>query len=288
MEKKNLILLCLSVLSLIFIGTLIRITHSGLSCPDWPLCYGMLIVLPSKVSIIQNEIPYVFNQMIYEWFHRFYAGFVFTGLLIFQLTLNVKSFIKKREPYGLLIILIILVLLSFQISLGGLTVMKNNSSWSVGIHMIMALVIYGVLINNVVYLEARNVPFSNTKYQSLLWLIVLDQFVLAISGVLLSTSGLKYDLQLLEFTDPFSIVLIIHIVSFAVLLFSMAFLIKAIMRAPYLKIMIITIVLQMSVGIILLKSTNMYYQMIHQLIFLTILTYSLYFLWKLTMSNKHT
>ena len=49
--------------ALIVIGGIVRVSGSGLGCPDWPTCYGS--VLP----------PLVIHAII-EFSHRFTAGIV--------------------------------------------------------------------------------------------------------------------------------------------------------------------------------------------------------------------
>lgn len=50
-------------LLLVVIGGIVRVTGSGLGCPDWPLCYGQVLPPPQVESII-------------EYSHRFTAGTV--------------------------------------------------------------------------------------------------------------------------------------------------------------------------------------------------------------------
>jgi heme a synthase len=64
----------LATLALMALGSATRVMNAGLSCPDWPLCYGTL------VPAAQMNI-----QVFLEWFHRVVAssvGFVMVGLTV--------------------------------------------------------------------------------------------------------------------------------------------------------------------------------------------------------------
>ena len=61
------------IYALIVLGALVRTTNSGLSCPDWPTCYGHWVPLPSDLAAIPN-LGYSYGQVMLEWVHRLIAG----------------------------------------------------------------------------------------------------------------------------------------------------------------------------------------------------------------------
>lgn len=105
---------------LIVLGALVRAHGAGLSCPDWPLCFGQVI-------------PQFDFRIAFEWGHRVLAGSV--GLLFLGLaipTLRLPEIGRAmRTP-----LFIAAALLALQIILGGLTVLQLLASWTVTSHLV--------------------------------------------------------------------------------------------------------------------------------------------------------
>jgi heme a synthase len=124
--------------ALIVLGALVRSTNSGLSCPDWPTCYGQWVLTPAEFAALPAT-GYTYFQVMLEWAHRLIAG-VFLGPLI--LLLAALAFARRRtrpelaRASGLL-----LLLLLAQGALGGVTVLDRNSPWSVALHLGNALLV---------------------------------------------------------------------------------------------------------------------------------------------------
>ncbi|MGI9486220.1 MAG: COX15/CtaA family protein [Geminicoccaceae bacterium] len=122
---------------LILLGAWVRATNSGLSCPDWPTCYGFWVPLPSDIPA---DAGYEFYQVMLEWVHRLIAG-VFVGplvLLIAFLCWRCRGQARVLPSFGLLLV----VLLFIQVSLGAVTVLDQNSPWSVAVHKTTALLLF--------------------------------------------------------------------------------------------------------------------------------------------------
>jgi heme A synthase len=126
------------VYALIVLGALVRTTESGLSCPDWPTCYGHWVPLPADVAAVPN-IGYTYAQVMLEWVHRLIAGML-VGPLV--LLLAVLTFLRRAERPDLAGAgALLLVLLLIQGALGALTVLDRNSPWSVALHLGNALLV---------------------------------------------------------------------------------------------------------------------------------------------------
>jgi cytochrome c oxidase assembly protein subunit 15 len=125
---------------LIVLGAWVRATGSGLSCPDWPTCYGHWLPLPGKIP---PAAGYDYAQVLSEWLHRLIAG-VMLGplvLLIAALAWRARGANPRLPAYGLVLVLLLLA----QAGLGGLTVLDQNSPWTVALHLSTALLLFSLL-----------------------------------------------------------------------------------------------------------------------------------------------
>ncbi|GBD42374.1 Heme A synthase [bacterium HR39] len=127
--------------ALVVLGAAVRATDSGLSCPDWPTCYGHLVPLPGDIPA---EAGYAYYQVMLEWVHRLIAGVILGPLVLLVGILALRAGREHAElrVLGILAILLLLV----QAVLGGVTVLDRNSPWSVAVHLITASTLLTVLL----------------------------------------------------------------------------------------------------------------------------------------------
>ena len=105
-------------------GAYVRLSHAGLSCPDWPGCYGQIGVPQSAAEVERAnksfpqrpvDAPRAWKEMV----HRYLAGAL--GLLIVGLA--VIAWRRRHQPGQVLLLPMLLVLLVIgQGALGMLTV----------------------------------------------------------------------------------------------------------------------------------------------------------------------
>lgn len=110
----------------VMLGAYTRLTDAGLGCPDWPGCYGHM-VLPTaknKLSEVQNQYPHTLIESRKAWTemaHRYAAGTLALLIVIIGVSALYWKVIKKRRfPWVLPLLLMILVV--FQAALGMWTV----------------------------------------------------------------------------------------------------------------------------------------------------------------------
>lgn len=115
---------------LVALGGTVRATDSGLSCPDWPLCYGQAYAALDVHTFL-------------EQFHRYVAAIV--SVLVIALAISAFVWARKKR-HVLLPALIAPILLIIQIVLGGLTVLWKLPPEIITAHLGTALAIFAVII----------------------------------------------------------------------------------------------------------------------------------------------
>ena len=168
---------------LILLGAWVRATGSGLSCPDWPTCYGHWVPLPSEIP---PEVGFSYLQVMLEWVHRLIAG-VILGPLI--LVIGVMAWrARHAQPRMPRYAGILIVLLLVQAGLGGLTVLDQNSPWSVALHLGTAAVLLSVLC--LIFVRSRPLPGEVAggmrALSGVVWLVALGALV---SAAMVTKSG---------------------------------------------------------------------------------------------------
>ena len=120
----------LAAVSQVALGGVVRVTGSGLGCPDWPLCHGRLIP------------PFEIHNLI-EYFHRLSA--VALGLLV--LTLSIMAWRLYRTNYRIVVASTMALALVFAAALlGGITVLTELEWWVVLVHLGLAETLVACLV----------------------------------------------------------------------------------------------------------------------------------------------
>ena len=89
----------LLALAIVVFGAVVRLSNAGLSCPDWPTCYGQ-VTWPTEgheidaANVAFPERPVESHKAWREQVHRFLAGV----LIVATFTLAIWGFRRRREP----------------------------------------------------------------------------------------------------------------------------------------------------------------------------------------------
>lgn len=137
------------VILVIAAGSIVRATQSGMGCPDWPTCFG-LIIPPTSVEqlpinyqeIYANEgIPaeaFDATKTWIEYINRLLGALL--GLFVLIQT-GLSLSLRKSEPKRMYTSIALLVLTGFQGWLGALVVSSNLAPYRITIHMLVAFII---------------------------------------------------------------------------------------------------------------------------------------------------
>jgi cytochrome c oxidase assembly protein subunit 15 len=195
-----------SLFLLILAGGIVRSTGSGMGCPDWPRCFGEWVP-PTTESSLPNNYSEQYLQQRLAKTERFAAtldalGFdqtaealrkdpnmakaetfnvyktyteyinrligALTGL--FMLLMLLAAFtIRKKHPQVLLLSVLILILTLFQAWFGSIVVSTNLVSWTITLHMVLAIIILllTILAHSIVkytHLEVVKLSIGNLRY----------------------------------------------------------------------------------------------------------------------------
>jgi len=156
----------------ILLGAYTRLTNAGLSCPDWPHCYGF-ITAPHTASQIQDAAqrypltPVDTQKAWTEMTHRYFAGT--EGILILILAFSILTTRKATDIKSSIIALILIALLCVQIMLGMLTVTEKLKPLIVLSHLLTGLSILSVLWWAYLDLHLRDDSFFVRSHHSVIW-----------------------------------------------------------------------------------------------------------------------
>ncbi len=162
---------------LIALGGTVRVSDSGLSCPDWPLCYGRPYAPPEIHALLEES-------------HRYTASIV--SILVIALAISALIWARK-ERQVLIPALMAPFFLVIQIVLGGLTVLWKLPPQIIAAHLGTALAIFAMVITVAVMSgkakPSKEHPAKTRKFVRLAMTNALLVYGLMLSGSYVVGSG---------------------------------------------------------------------------------------------------
>jgi len=112
-----------SAWALVAVGGIVRVTESGLGCPDWPLCEGRVVPEQQKEPMIETS-------------HRWVAGLV-TVLVVLVAVWAWRRYRSRQDVFVPALVAVLLVPL--QALLGAIVVWLELPGWIVGVHFVVGM-----------------------------------------------------------------------------------------------------------------------------------------------------
>ena len=172
----------LATFGLVILGGVVRVTDSGLGCPDWPACHGGIF-------------PPLETKAIIEYSHRITASFLVGPLILF---LFIASWMRYRQEKWILVpASVAFVLVIAQAMLGGITVLTELPGATIMAHLAVAETLVATLV--VVAVVAYRGPLSLKipdwgvgkvrKFPVLVVIAGVAVFILLLSGSYVTITG---------------------------------------------------------------------------------------------------
>jgi cytochrome c oxidase assembly protein subunit 15 len=176
------------VFLVILAGGVVRMTQSGMGCPDWPRCFGRWVPPISESQLPADYEKYLRTQDIDHSFNAYHTWIEYINRLlgallgIFILVHTIWSFKKFRKTRRSIVWLsfFMLIAVGFQGYLGKMVVDANLSVVKVTAHMLVALLIAALPVWILARLREHQVEGGRFLkiFSSIALLLVLVQIVL--------------------------------------------------------------------------------------------------------------
>lgn len=163
-------------LGTVLLGSWTRINGAGMTCPDWPLCHGMLV-------------PSLADGTIWEWSHRLFA-FCVAPLVLAVMVAAWR--VRDRSPFIAPTLGVIGGLFIVQVLLGAATVRLSNSPMSVVLHWGTAMAFIASLVAMMLFASQTKPDEAAAAEISLIGVLAgtaLLAFVTMCVGAYVSSSG---------------------------------------------------------------------------------------------------
>jgi heme A synthase len=151
----------------IALGGVVRVTGSGLGCPDWPLCNGR----PYPAADIHSVI---------EYSHRTVG--TITGVLLIATVLAAWVVFRRTRPIVPWLATASLVAIAAEGGVGGVVVVNELAPWLVLIHLGLAMLILGFLIATAIMSLPSTSGVSDRTFRRLAVIATVATYALLLTG----------------------------------------------------------------------------------------------------------
>ncbi len=194
--RKLGILTIVTVYLLVLAGGIVRSTGSGMGCPDWPKCFGMLIP-PTDVSQLPINYQEIYAEKLHgevefnatktwiEYANRLLGAF--TGLVVIATFVASIFYYFKRDRLIVILSFLGVVLVGANGMLGKYVVDSFLQPGVVTLHMLLAVLVIFVLLYAIARAWSEVISVENIQEKSTLNIVLIITLILSTSQVLLGT-----------------------------------------------------------------------------------------------------
>ena len=151
----------------IALGGVVRVTGSGLGCPDWPLCHG-------------HPYPAADIHSVIEYSHRTVGAI--TGVLLIATVVMAWLVFRNQRPLVAWLATASLVAIAAEGALGGVVVANELSPWLVVVHLGLAMIILGFLIATAIMSLPASQGVPDTRFRRIAALAAASTYLLLLTG----------------------------------------------------------------------------------------------------------
>ena len=218
----------LIVYLVILAGAIVRMTGSGMGCPDWPKCFGYLIpptersqldwkpnsdFNKNQIIIIKDELFFAvddfksndilkidnwekYTKHDYAKFNVYHTWIEYinrligaiAGISVLILFISSLKYINKR-PLITFLAFLSLVAILFQAWLGKIVVDSNLSANTISIHMIMAIILLFILFSILSIVSKKSTLIDLPRNISVL---IIISIIILLGQVIIGTEVRKF------------------------------------------------------------------------------------------------
>ncbi|MDR6561227.1 MULTISPECIES: COX15/CtaA family protein [unclassified Arcicella] len=194
--RKLGILTIITIYLLVLAGGIVRSTGSGMGCPDWPKCFGMLVP-PTDVSQLPPNYQEIYAEKLHgevefnatktwiEYANRLVGAF--TGLVVFATFLASIYYYFKKDRVIVYLSFLGVILIGANGALGKYVVDSFLKPGVVTLHMLLAVLVVFVLLYSIARAWSEVIKVEKIENKSTLNRLLILTLVVSTSQVLLGT-----------------------------------------------------------------------------------------------------